>query len=216
MMCLITGRRTRPSSCSSQVRPERGRGPVRADLESGPSAGPGSARNLFTAFIAWRAVGAFQGHRPARGTRGPDADRRDHRRQHWQPDCRARDPAPRALPAERENLRYLLRKELAIGVMNGVLRGLLMGFVTPAALADLRRSRAHDGRRRSPTCWLRLPSGVVSADPLPLRDATGDGSSILLTAITDSMGFLIFPGPRFDVRCCGSGDPNVAADRDVR
>ncbi len=94
----------------------------------------------------------------------------------------------------RGNLRFLLRKELAIGVMNGVLLGLLMGFATLL----LYGSWPLAGVMVAAMLLNMLLASVVGVFcPLILERMGRDpvmGSSILLTATTDSMGFLIFLG----------------------
>jgi magnesium transporter len=94
----------------------------------------------------------------------------------------------------RGNLRFLLRKELAIGLMNGVLLGLLMGFATLL----LYGSWPLAGVMIAAMLLNMLLASVVGVFcPLILERLGRDpvmGSSILLTATTDSMGFLIFLG----------------------
>jgi magnesium transporter len=90
------------------------------------------------------------------------------------------------------NMLFLLRKELAIGAMNGALWGVVMAFATlllyhSVGLAAVMASAM--------VLNMLLASVVGVACPLILERFGRDpvmGSSILLTAITDSMGFLIF------------------------
>jgi magnesium transporter len=92
------------------------------------------------------------------------------------------------------NRRYLLRKELAISALNGALWGLLMGFVTLV----LYGSPALAGVMAVAMLLNMMVAAAVGVlCPLALERLGRDpvmGSSILLTAITDSMGFLIFLG----------------------
>jgi magnesium transporter len=94
----------------------------------------------------------------------------------------------------RGNVRFLLKKELAIGVLNGVLFGLLMA----AATLLLYRSVALAGVMLASMVLNMLLAAVVGVFcPLVLDRLGRDpvrGSSILLTATTDTMGFLIFLG----------------------
>ncbi len=92
------------------------------------------------------------------------------------------------------NRRYLIRKEIAIGALNGVLWGLLMGGVTlllygsPALAGVMTAAMLLN-------MLVAAAAGVLC--PLVLERLGRDpvmGSSILLTGITDSMGFLIFLG----------------------
>ncbi len=92
------------------------------------------------------------------------------------------------------NRRYLLRKELSIGAMNGVVWGLLMGGrdPCPVRLAAARRrdgggDAAQHAGRGDRGRLVPARAGASGAGPVM-------GSSILLTGITDSMGFLIFLG----------------------
>jgi magnesium transporter len=92
------------------------------------------------------------------------------------------------------NRRYLLRKELAISALNGALWGLLMGLVTLV----LYGSPALAGVMAVAMLLNMMVAATVGVlCPLVLERLGRDpvmGSSILLTAITDSMGFLIFLG----------------------
>jgi magnesium transporter len=92
------------------------------------------------------------------------------------------------------NRSYLLRKELVIGALNGTLWGLVMGLVTlllygsPALAGVMAIAMLLN-------MLVAASAGVLC--PLVLERIGRDpvmGSSILLTAITDSMGFLIFLG----------------------
>jgi magnesium transporter len=151
--------------------------------------------NLLTAFIASRVVGAFEGSiaqlaalaalMPIVASIGGNTGNQTVAL------------VIRALALSqlnRGNLRFLLRKELAIGLMNGVLLGLLMGFATlllygswPLAGVMIAAMLLN----------MLLASAVGVFCPLILERLGRDpvmGSSILLTATTDSMGFLIFLG----------------------
>jgi len=90
------------------------------------------------------------------------------------------------------NMLFLLRKELAIGIINGVLWGIVMAFATLL----LYHSVGLAAVMASAMVMNMLVASVVGvACPLVLERLGRDpvmGSSILLTAITDSMGFLIF------------------------
>ncbi len=92
------------------------------------------------------------------------------------------------------NRRYLLRKELAISALNGALWGLLMALVTLLLYGSL----ALAGVMAIAMLLNMLVAATVGVlCPLLLERLGRDpvmGSSILLTAITDSMGFLIFLG----------------------
>jgi len=87
-----------------------------------------------------------------------------------------------------------LRKELAIGAMNGALWGVVMA----AATLWLYSSWQLAGVMALAMLLNMLVATVVGVlCPLVLARIGRDpvmGSSILLTAITDSMGFLIFLG----------------------
>jgi magnesium transporter len=90
------------------------------------------------------------------------------------------------------NMLFLLRKELAIGAINGALWGLVMA----AATLLLYRSPGLAGVMAvAMVLNMLLAAAVGVLCPLILERLGRDpvmGSSILLTAITDSMGFLIF------------------------
>ena len=90
------------------------------------------------------------------------------------------------------NMLFLLRKELAIGAINGVLWGIVMA----AATLLLYRSPGLAAVMASAMVLnMLLASAVGVLCPMILQRIGRDpvmGSSILLTAITDSMGFFIF------------------------
>jgi magnesium transporter len=90
------------------------------------------------------------------------------------------------------NMFFLLRKELAIGVINGALWGVVMA----AATFLLYRSLGLAAVMASAMLLNMLVASAVGVlCPLILDRMGRDpvmGSSILLTAITDSMGFFIF------------------------
>jgi magnesium transporter len=92
------------------------------------------------------------------------------------------------------NRRYLLLKELGISALNGVLWGLLMGLVTLALYQSLALAGVMAAAMML-NMLVAAAAGVLT--PLILERMGRDpvmGSSILLTGITDSMGFLIFLG----------------------
>ncbi len=92
------------------------------------------------------------------------------------------------------NRRYLLRKELSISLLNGVLWGLLMGGVTWLLYGALDLAGVMAAAMLL-NMIVAATAGVLC--PLILERMGRDpvmGSSILLTGITDSMGFLIFLG----------------------
>ena len=92
------------------------------------------------------------------------------------------------------NMLFLLRKELAIGAINGALWGVVMA----AATLLLYHSVALAGVMALAMLLNMLVASAVGVlCPLVLERLGRDpvmGSSIFLTAITDSMGFLIFLG----------------------
>jgi magnesium transporter len=92
------------------------------------------------------------------------------------------------------NRRYLLLKELGISALNGVLWGFLMGLVTLALYQSLALAGVMAAAMML-NMLVAAAAGVLT--PLILERMGRDpvmGSSILLTGITDSMGFLIFLG----------------------
>jgi magnesium transporter len=92
------------------------------------------------------------------------------------------------------NRRYLLRKEIAIGAMNGALWGILMGAVTFVLYRSLPLAGV---MAIAMVLNMLVAAGAGVLCPLVLERLGRDpvmGSSIILTALTDSMGFLIFLG----------------------
>jgi magnesium transporter len=151
--------------------------------------------NLFTAFIASRVVGTFEGSiaqlaslaalMPIVASIGGNTGNQTV----------ALVIRGLALSqVNRGNMKFLLRKELAIGAMNGALWGIVMALVTfllygSAPLAGVMAVAM--------VLNMLVASAVGVLCPLILERIGRDpvqGSSILLTAITDSMGFLIFLG----------------------
>ena len=92
------------------------------------------------------------------------------------------------------NRRYLVRKEIGISLLNGVVWGLLMGGVTLLLYGSLPLATVMAAAMLL-NMLVAATAGVLC--PLVLERMGRDpvmGSSILLTGITDSMGFLIFLG----------------------
>jgi magnesium transporter len=90
------------------------------------------------------------------------------------------------------NMLFLLRKELAIGAINGALWGVVMAAATFMLYGSLELAAVMAGAM---VLNMLLASAVGVLCPLALERLGRDpvmGSSILLTAITDSMGFFIF------------------------
>jgi magnesium transporter len=90
------------------------------------------------------------------------------------------------------NVLFLLRKELTIGAINGVLWGVVMAGAT---LLLYRSPGLAAVMASAMVLNILLASAVGVLCPMILQRLGRDpvmGSSILLTAITDSMGFFIF------------------------
>jgi magnesium transporter len=90
------------------------------------------------------------------------------------------------------NMLFLLRKELAIGAINGVLWGVVMAAATLALYRSLGLAAV---MAAAMVLNMLVASAVGVLCPMILQRIGRDpvmGSSILLTAITDSMGFFIF------------------------
>ncbi|MDD2767346.1 MAG: magnesium transporter [Methylococcus sp.] len=92
------------------------------------------------------------------------------------------------------NVRRLVLKEIAIGLINGVVWGSVIGLLTYALYRDLALAYV-----MAAAMTLNLLVAAVTGLFIPLIRARLDldpaiGTSVLLTAITDGMGFLIFLG----------------------
>ena len=90
------------------------------------------------------------------------------------------------------NMLFLLRKELAIGALNGALWGVVMAAATYLLYGSLELAGV---MAAAMVLNMLLASAVGVLCPMILERLGRDpvmGSSILLTAITDSMGFFIF------------------------
>ena len=151
--------------------------------------------NLFTAFIASRVVGTFEGsieRLAALAALMPIVASIGGNTGNQTVALVIRGLALSQLNAG--NFFFLLRKELAISVLNGLLWGLLMALVTFMLY--------HSWGLAGVMAVAMLLNMLVAASvgvlcPMMLARMGRDpvmGSSILLTAITDSMGFLIFLG----------------------
>ena len=90
------------------------------------------------------------------------------------------------------NMLFLLRKELAIGALTGALWGVVMALATLWLYRSVGLALV---MALAMVLNMLVASAVGVLCPLLLERLGRDpvmGSSILLTAITDSMGFLIF------------------------
>jgi magnesium transporter len=149
--------------------------------------------NLLTAFVASRVVGAFEGsiaQLTALAALMPIVASIGGNTGNQTAALVVRGLALSQLNAG--NTWFLLRKELAIGAINGALWGVVMALATlwlygSAPLAGV--------MALAMLLNMLLAAAVGVLCPLALQRFGRDpvmGSSILLTAITDSMGFLIF------------------------
>jgi magnesium transporter len=92
------------------------------------------------------------------------------------------------------NVRKLITKELGIALLNGITWGSLIGFVAYALYRD-----AELGVVMAIAMMLNLLVAAIMGLAIPLlrhrwKLDPAVGTSVLLTAITDSMGFFIFLG----------------------
>jgi magnesium transporter len=92
------------------------------------------------------------------------------------------------------NVRRLIKKELTLGLLNGTLIGMLIGMLSWLLYQDMALSLVIGG-----AMLINLLVAVVVGLTIPLgRYKLGKdpavGASVMLTAITDSMGFFIFLG----------------------
>ncbi|MGH8525133.1 MAG: magnesium transporter, partial [Gammaproteobacteria bacterium] len=94
----------------------------------------------------------------------------------------------------RGNLAHLVYKELGISVMNGIISGAVVGtfalvFYSKVSLAVLMAVAVLLNLVIASLAGVFIPLGLRWLDRDPVF-----GSSVMLTAITDSMGFFIFLG----------------------
>ncbi|WP_262964370.1 magnesium transporter [Methylobacter psychrophilus] len=92
------------------------------------------------------------------------------------------------------NIRRLIKKELTLAVINGTFIGLIMGLLSLLLYRDIALSAV-----MTTAMFINLLVAVVVGLGIPLlRHKFGKdpavGTSVILTAITDSMGFFIFLG----------------------
>ena len=93
-----------------------------------------------------------------------------------------------------ESTRHLLRKELTVGALNGLVWGGVMGVGALALYGSLALSAV---MMLAVLLNLLVAAASGVAVPLALQRAGRDpaqGASVLLTFITDSMGFFLFLG----------------------
>jgi magnesium transporter len=93
-----------------------------------------------------------------------------------------------------DNVRYLLLKEVGIGLMNGVLWGSVVGLFAYAIYLNTQLALVMTGAMMlnlliASLAGIFIPLGLYKLGRDPVF-----GSSVILTAITDSMGFFIFLG----------------------
>jgi magnesium transporter len=156
---------------------------------------PWLAINLLTAFVASRVIGRFEGTiervaalaalMPVVASIGGNTGNQ------------TMALVIRALAVDRlqpGNARRLLHKELAIGVMNGTVWGLIVGLFAFGLYANLALGAVMSGAVVLNLLVAALAGVTI---PLALHAAGRDpahGSSVLLTFITDAMGFFLFLG----------------------
>ena len=151
--------------------------------------------NLFTAFIASRVIGVFEGsieRLAALAALMPIVASIGGNTGNQTVALVVRGLALSQL--NESNRRYLVRKEIGISLLNGVVWGLLMGGVTLLLYGSLPLATVMAVAMLL-NMLVAATAGVLC--PLVLERMGRDpvmGSSILLTGITDSMGFLIFLG----------------------
>jgi magnesium transporter len=92
------------------------------------------------------------------------------------------------------NARRLLQKELAIGVMNGTVWGLVVGIFAIGLYTNIALGMVMSGAvvlslLVAALAGVTIPLGLQAAGRDPAQ-----GSSVLLTFITDAMGFFLFLG----------------------
>ena len=153
------------------------------------------ALNLLTAFIASRVIGAFEGTieklvalaalMPIVASIGGNTGNQTI----------ALTIRGLALDQIHEgNVGHLLRKEIAVSLLNGVVWGAVMGLLTFAIYRDYHLALIMFAAM---VLNLLLASLAGVFIPLGLKTAGRDpalGSSVMLTGITDAMGFFIFLG----------------------
>jgi magnesium transporter len=156
---------------------------------------PWLAINLLTAFVASRVIGRFEGTiervaalaalMPVVASIGGNTGNQ------------TMALVIRALAVDRlqpGNARRLMHKELAIGVMNGTVWGLIVGLFAFGLYANLALGAVMSGAVVLNLLVAALAGVTI---PLALHAAGRDpahGSSVLLTFITDAMGFFLFLG----------------------
>ena len=92
------------------------------------------------------------------------------------------------------NIRRLIKKELTLAVINGIFIGFIMGLLSMLLYRDIALSSV-----MATAMFINLLVAVLVGLGIPLlRHKFGKdpavGTSVILTAVTDSMGFFIFLG----------------------
>lgn len=167
-------------------------GPV---IESARSRWMWLALNLMTAFVASRVIGLFEGSIEklvALATLMPIVASIGGNTGNQTVALVVRGLALSQI--NRGNLRYLVRKELGVALMNGLIWGSVMGAV---AWLFYRNPDLGLVMAIATLCNLLVAAAAGILVPMLLRRLDRDpalGSSVVLTFITDSMGFFIFLG----------------------
>ena len=92
------------------------------------------------------------------------------------------------------NVKRLIKKELKLAIINGIFIGIIMGLISLLIYRDIALSVV-----MTTAMFINLIVAVIFGLSIPLlRHRFGKdpavGTSVILTAITDSMGFFIFLG----------------------
>lgn len=151
--------------------------------------------NLFTAFIASRVIGLFEGtiaHLVALATLMPIVASIGGNTGNQTTALMIRGIALGQI--SRRSIAYLMRKEVGVSILNGISLGAVVGLFAYALYDNMQLGLVIAAAM---LLNLIIAALVGLAVPLALNKFGRDpalGSSILLTATTDSMGFFIFLG----------------------
>jgi magnesium transporter len=93
-----------------------------------------------------------------------------------------------------DNARQLIRKEMAVSLVNGVIWGGVMGLVAAVLYKDASLGLVMVLAMTLNLMLAALMGVLIPISMLKLGRDPAVGSSVLITAVTDSGGFFIFLG----------------------
>jgi magnesium transporter len=152
------------------------------------------AVNLCTAFIASRVIDGFEHHFTAGGAGLADADRRRDRRQYRQPDDHHDRRAMALQQIQPGSFTFLILREMGVALINGLVWGGIMGAITWWLYDDPQLGGVMTLAMMLNLLMAAMMGVIIPMVMVKLGRDPAVGSSVMITAITDTGGFFIFLG----------------------